>query len=56
MNETAPVETLAALCAGESFGRRVRDVYTASAAAFEGLRQLQGGSIDARRENRGGWE
>ena len=23
MNETAPVETLAALCAGESFGRSV---------------------------------
>ena len=48
MNETAPVETLAALCAGESFGRSVRDVYSASAAAFEGLRQLQSSSINAR--------
>ena len=49
MNETAPVETLAALCAGESFGRSGGDVHSASAAALERLGQFQSGFVNARK-------
>ena len=51
MNETAPVETLAGVMCGESLDEGVRYIYSASAAAFEGLRQLQSGSINAGRES-----